>query len=111
MTQTHQNESEGLGVASLILGILSVTILGVLTGIPAIITGFMGLKNPASKGMSIAGIIMGGVSVLFTLLVAGFFVLLFVLGLGSDPEPYNPTDPPSYTLPVEPDSNYQQQRT
>ncbi|MES2876072.1 MAG: DUF4190 domain-containing protein [Patescibacteria group bacterium] len=80
MTEPKQPEANNLAIASLVLGILSLTGMSILTGIPAIITGIMGLKNPINKGMSIAGIIMGGLSVLFALAVLLLFILLLITG-------------------------------
>jgi hypothetical protein len=73
-------QTNGLAVASLVLGILSVTGLSILTGIPAIVTGAMGLKRPEGKGMSIAGIIMGAISVIIALLFLVFIVVLIGIG-------------------------------
>ncbi len=78
-TPAHHSSSNGLGIASLVLGILSITMFSIFTGIPAIVTGVMGLKQPESKGMSIAGIVMGGFSVLVALLALVFFIFIFVL--------------------------------
>ena len=80
MTELKQPDSNNLAIASLVLGILSLTGMSILTGIPAIITGVLGLKNPVNKGMSIAGIIMGGISTLLALLLAFFFILLLIFG-------------------------------
>lgn len=66
----------------------------IFTGIPAIITGIMGLKHPESKGMSIAGIIMGGFSVLIAVLAIIFFV--FILLIAASQSSYDaPYDNPS----------------
>jgi len=104
---TH--DDNGLAVASLVLGILSVTGLSILTGIPAIITGAMGLKNPVNKGMSIAGIIMGAVSVLFALLAIVLFVILIALGAFAASSYDEPGYEPDYSEPSEP--GFYQQRT
>ncbi len=68
-----------LAIASLVLGILSLVGAGPLAGIPAIITGSMSLKNPVNKGMGIAGLVMGIISVILTLLVVLFFMVMLVL--------------------------------
>jgi hypothetical protein len=67
---------KGLAVASLILGILSVTCLGILAGIPAVITGHMARgrtrRQPdqfAGAGMALAGVIMGYLGVLVTVVL------------------------------------------
>lgn len=108
---THHHNASSLGIASLILGILSVTMFNILTGIPAIITGVLGLKHPESKGMSIAGIIMGAFSVLIALLVVLFFVLLLIFAAAQDPSQGNPGDmDPGYHY-DDPYSGSYQQRT
>ena len=100
-------QSNGLGIASLILGVLSITIFGILTGIPAIITGAMGIKNPASKSMSIAGIITGAISIVFTVLVVLFFGFILAVSAGMASE----SDRRDYGPSVQPETNYNQQRT
>lgn len=54
--------SNGLAVASLVLGILSL-FCSLLTGIPAVVCGFLGLSKAnrvgAGKGMAIAGMVLG----------------------------------------------------
>lgn len=64
-----QPQTDGKATASLVLGILSVTCLGLLTGIPAIILGHISRKNIREsmgrlkgEGMALAGLIMGYVS-------------------------------------------------
>lgn len=75
-------ESNDLAIASLVLGILSLTGMGPFTGIPAVITGWLALrKNDINKGMAITGIITGALSVAFALLIIMFFVLLLFLGV------------------------------
>ncbi len=73
-------QTDGKAVASLICGILSVTLLGILTGLPAIILGHISrskIKKSMGKlkgeGMALAGLIMGYISVALT------FVVLVVL--------------------------------
>ena len=80
MNETNPPHTNGLAVASLVLGIFAVTGLGPLTGIPAIITGAMGLKNPTNKGLALAGIIMGVVSIIFLVLIVLFFVIIIGIG-------------------------------
>lgn len=68
---------EGLATASLVLGILSfVLCLGCLSGVPAIICGHMAQSritrsggSLTGSGMCLAGLIMGYMSLLFTLIV------------------------------------------
>ena len=79
----HKQQDNGLAIASLILGVVSLAGFGALTGIPAIITGFMSLKNPVNKGMGIAGLILGSVATVFTLFAILFFILLVIIGVTS----------------------------
>jgi hypothetical protein len=67
-----------LPVVSLVCGILSVTCLGLLAGLPAIITGHLAFgrarKAPSQHGgggMALAGLIMGYISIILTLVVLG----------------------------------------
>jgi hypothetical protein len=86
--------SNGLAIASLVLGILSLTGFLFLAGVPAIITGIMSLrKGQTERGMSIAGIIMGSIGVLLSLLALMFIIFIIVLGVMSDPS--NPSGMPS----------------
>ena len=64
------DEKNSLGGWALGLGIASFVCCGIFTGIPAIIVGFLGMQaanegRATNKGMSIAGIILGGLSILF----------------------------------------------
>ena len=63
------DEKNSLGVWSLCLGIASFLCCGLLTAIPSIIVGYLGIQaanegRATNKGMSIAGIVMGGLSIL-----------------------------------------------
>ena len=78
MAGVPQNPSNGMGIASLVLGILSILgglfIIGGLLGILAVVFGFIG-RGKAKRGeatnggMAVAGIITGFVGILLTLLV------------------------------------------
>lgn len=107
MESPKQPDNNGLAVASLVLGILSLTGMSILAGIPAIVTGAMALKNPTGKGMSIAGIVMGVISVVFALIVLVFFVLLFGLAAST---PFESSSEPSYEQYSDPSSSLYQQR-
>jgi len=65
---------QGMAVTSFVLGLLAILCFGVLTGLPAIITGHLAhgraRRNPAQfggAGFAIAGFVMGYVSILITL--------------------------------------------
>jgi hypothetical protein len=72
---THR---QGLAVASLVLGILSVMCFGLLAGIPAIILGHIAYARArraphqyTGGGLATAGFVMGYLSILTTLLLVG----------------------------------------
>ena len=109
MTAPKNQDYNDLAIASLVLGILSLTGMGPLTGIPAIITGWMGLKKPINKGMAIAGIITGSIATLFTILIVGFFVLLLALGMFAAGELDSSELPDNTRSPF--DSSFFQQQT
>jgi hypothetical protein len=87
-------KNQTLATVSLVLGILSIILsifgIGLIIGIPAIITGYMA-KNKADsqsqiyggRGLAILGIILGGVSLLLSLvviLIGGLGVALLLRG-------------------------------
>lgn len=74
-------ESKGVSIASMVLGIFSltfgccITYVGIAAAIAGIITGIISLKNKKpGKGMAIAGIVMSAIALVF--LVA---MIIFVL--------------------------------
>lgn len=75
----------GLAITSLVLGVLSLTGFFFLTGVPAIITGILALrKKQKERGISIAGIIMGSIGTLISLLFVLVLILLIAIGMMSD---------------------------
>lgn len=77
--------SPGFGIASLILGILSIPCCCVwyisgLFSILAIVFGIIAIKKKAGKGMGIAGIITGAIGLIFAIIL-----MIFAVGLISDP--------------------------
>ena len=69
-----QEASQGLGIASLVLGIIGILLtcccglLGLPLPIAAIITGVLSLKTPG-KGMGIAGISMGVIAIVLSIIL------------------------------------------
>src|ERR1043166_1277388 len=59
--------SNGLAVAGLVLGILSLFGGLALTGVPAIILSVMAMQKPAGKGMAVVGLITGTLGTLATI--------------------------------------------
>jgi hypothetical protein len=85
----HGPQKNGLGVASLVLGILSLFtwffFIGGLFGLIAIVLGIIGLGRVKrgeanNRGMAIAGIITGALGVLLTILVVAGVAALFNSG-------------------------------
>src|SRR5690349_6740351 len=71
-----QPQTDGKATASLILGILSILCFGLFTGLPAIILGHISRGNIEQSrgrltgaGMALAGLIMGYVSIISTILI------------------------------------------
>lgn len=75
--QYQPQPTNGWAIAALILSILAfmgawipfVNFASILMGVAAVILGIVGLKKIAGKGMSIAGIIVGGISVILSIIV------------------------------------------
>lgn len=72
----YSTEKNNLGGWALGLGIAGLVCCGALTGVPAIILGYLGIQaanqgRATNKGMSIAGVVLGAISVvLFIIAVA-----------------------------------------
>jgi hypothetical protein len=81
----QQELPQGMAIAALVTGILSLTLCGAFTAIPAIICGHLGVKQAdngeaSGRTMALAGMIMGYVSLALTLLAIIFYiVVVFVL--------------------------------
>lgn len=81
--------ANGLAIAALITGIVAIIsgwapFWGFLVGAAAVVLGILGLKKSAHmKGMSIAGIITGGIGALWSLVITIlFFVAIATVGIG-----------------------------
>ncbi len=82
-TQTVAQESKGLSIASMVLGIISVVLfciwyISIPCAILAIIFGIVGMKK-GGKGMGIAGLVLGIVAVAILVII----YLLAVAGLAT----------------------------
>jgi len=80
----------GLAVACLVLGIISLACSQCITAIPGVILGHVALRQirdsrgaDTGRGMAISGLVCGYISIGVTLLVIVGYVLLIVLGLGA----------------------------
>jgi hypothetical protein len=74
--------TNGLAIASLIMGILALVCLGPLAGIPGVICGHMALgriklSGQGGRGMAIAGLVMGYIG------IAWFIIFLLMGGLAA----------------------------
>jgi len=75
-------DAKGLSIASMVTGIVSLVLLffylGWLTGIAAVIFGHIAMKKePAGKGMALAGLITGYCAIGLSLIFLVFAVLFF----------------------------------
>ncbi len=81
----EKSESVGFGIASLVLGILSLllfcTCINWITGILAIIFGIIQIAQSRSKGLAVGGIVTAGLSMLFTVIL---YIILMVMGMSAD---------------------------
>jgi hypothetical protein len=78
-----QGQQNTLALVSIICGVLSIFCFGLLTGIPAIITGYMQLNkiksdpvNFGGRGLAIGGMATGAIGTLLTILT----ILIFLAG-------------------------------
>lgn len=76
-------QNQTLGIITLILGIVGLLCLGFLTGVPALVTGFMTLQNvkkdPATYGgkvLAIIGMVLGALGTLWSVLYLIFIVYM-----------------------------------
>ncbi len=76
-----QKRSTGLAVASLVLGILGLlaspwpigSYLAVLLALLAVIFGIIAVRRPVGKGMAIAGLILGGIALVVSIIASVFW--------------------------------------
>lgn len=69
-------QTSGWGIASFVLGLLSVFVLPLLLGPLAIVFGALGLNKPM-KGLAIAGLVLGIITTLISILALLVFLSLF----------------------------------
>jgi Domain of unknown function (DUF4190) len=81
----EQKQTAGVAVASLILGILGLILLGPLGSIPAVICGHIGLsqikKNPDTLqggGLAIAGLVMGYLQIALLVILIPLFMAIAI---------------------------------
>ena len=81
----NEGGGNGMSVAALVLGILGVVmnlipIIPYIMGILAVVLGVNGRSKERSKGMALAGIILGIATISFKLLFWLFFIFLGFVG-------------------------------
>lgn len=81
VVQQPTKPQNGLAIASMITGIVSLFLIGftffsLALGIVALILGIMGLKKPTGKGMAIAGIATGGLTILIFIIILVVAVMI-----------------------------------
>lgn len=93
--------TNGLAVAGLVVGIVAffsgwVPVFGLAVGITAVILSILGIrKGGQQKGMAIAGLVTGGLGLLWGLVISTFFILGIVSGINSYNNSQRPTSPDS----------------
>ena len=87
-----QGQDQTLPIVSLVLGIFGILLtfccyMGIPFGLAAMITGYIGMNNAKNnpmryggKGIAIGGLITGGISLLITLGMILFFIILSAIG-------------------------------
>ncbi len=77
-----------MAIAALVTGILSLTLCGLFTAIPAIRCGHIGVKQAdngeaSGRSMAMAGMIMGYASLALTVLGIILYVVIVVIAVGT----------------------------
>ena len=89
LTTNQQQQRLPFAVASLVLGFLSCTMFGILSGIPAVICGHISLskfrsdpqKYITGKRLAVSGLFLGYTGIIMTIvLVVGMLMLYFDWG-------------------------------
>ncbi|SJN33316.1 hypothetical protein FM119_08355 [Mycetocola reblochoni REB411] len=83
-----QGQGNGLAITALVLGILSVVLcwfplLAAPLGIVALVLGIVALRKRQAKGMSLTGIITGGVGVLISIIVIIISAIVFATAIST----------------------------
>ena len=88
MNQTNTNQvgdlPQGLAIASMVTGILSLLGCSMFAAIPAIVCGHIGVRQAdrgeaSGRGMAMAGLIMGYISLVVTVIIIAIYAAFFIL--------------------------------
>jgi len=87
-THPQHQDSVAFGVTSLVTGIVAFFVgfipwFSIPLGTIAIVFGALGLKKPSSKGMSIAGLITGGLGAMAGLALALFWLFIIIASVAT----------------------------
>lgn len=82
-TPPQITRTNGLAVASFVVGLVALSsgwipFWGLIVGAAAIVLGVLALKKPEGKGLSIAGIVTGGLGALTGLAITAFTIILII---------------------------------
>jgi hypothetical protein len=99
------NPNNGMAVAALVLGILTFVCLGPIAGVLAIIFGFLGMKKAnelggTGKGMAVAGLILGAVGTILSIILFVVFVVLAGTATVAINDATGPADPSTYSYKI-----------
>src|SRR5690554_4375935 len=72
---TPPKSPSGLAIAALVVGIMAfllglIPVFGAIVGLTAVVFGILAMRKNQSKGMSIAGIVLGGLAAVVSMNVA-----------------------------------------
>lgn len=100
-TQQLPMATNGLAIAGLVVGIVAffsgwIPVFGLAVSITAVVLSILGLRKGGSqKGMAIAGLVTGGLGLLWALIISTFFTLGIISGINSYNEADRSTTPDS----------------
>lgn len=93
-TPAPAGATNGLAIAAMVVGIVAfisgwIPFWGLLAGAAAVVLGVLALKKPTGKGMSITGIVTGGLAALTSLIFTVLFIITLAAGSAIVNEAHN----------------------
>ena len=88
--KTVATQSSAFAVTSLVTGIVGfvlawVPLVGFASSIVAVVFGILGIRKKTNKGMAIAGLVLGGITLVIGFLVAMFWFIALAAASTTDP--------------------------
>jgi hypothetical protein len=84
-------QANGLAIASLVLGIVSLATCNCLTAIPGIILGHMGLGQirrsggtQTGRGMALGGLVMGYIGLGLVFVLIAVYIVIIMVAVGAE---------------------------